>query len=243
MAIEAHGRMGIYEASGQYQLYVDTLRPMGEGVLYQEFLRRKALLEAEGVFNPERKRAIPASPRLIGIVTSPSGAALQDILNTLRRRMPLARVILAPTAVQGEDAPMALVKALQNLNQFEPDVILVARGGGSIEDLWAFNDVDFVHAISESRAPVITGVGHETDFTLADFAADLRAPTPTAAAEMATPVTAQDLRQDLIEANANLHRSSEIYFERKHDLVAGMIKQAWISIPAATGEERNAAPG
>jgi exodeoxyribonuclease VII large subunit len=222
MAIEAHGSLGIYEVSGQYQLYADRLRPQGEGVLYQEFLRLKALLEAEGLFDTARKRPIPASPRRIGIVTSPTGAALRDILNTLRRRMPLAEVTLAPAPVQGEEAPLALVAALRTLNRIAaPEVILLARGGGSIEDLWAFNDERVVRAVSESQAPVITGVGHETDFTLADFAADLRAPTPTAAAEMASAITVLDLRQTLIEKAQSLLGSMGILFERQHNLLEG----------------------
>jgi exodeoxyribonuclease VII large subunit len=193
MEVEAHGRIGIYEAGGQYQLYADALRPVGEGALYAEFLRLKALLEAEGLFDPARKRDIPQLPRRIGIVTSATGAALRDMLHTLRRRLPLVDVILAPSPVQGADAPAALVTALQKLNRFQPDVILVARGGGSIEDLWAFNDERVVRAVAASGIPVVSGVGHETDFTLTDFAADLRAPTPTAAAELATPVTLFDL--------------------------------------------------
>lgn len=198
MAVEVHGGIRVYEPQGLYQLQADAIRPLGEGALYQEFLRLKALLEAEGLFDPERKRAIPQLPQRIGIVTSPSGAALRDMLNTLRRRYPLAEVILAASPVQGDEAPSGLVAALQNLNRSaQPDVILLARGGGSIEDLWAFNDERVVRAIVASEAPVITGVGHETDFTLADFAADLRAPTPTAAAELATPVTILDLRAGL----------------------------------------------
>lgn len=194
MAVEIHGRIGIYEVSGQYQLYTDAIRPIGEGVLYQEFLRLKALLDKEGLFDPVRKRPIPERPHRIGIVTSPSGAALRDMLHTLRRRYPLVEVVLAASPVQGAEAPAALIEALQRLDQsIHPDVIILARGGGSIEDLWAFNDERLVRAIAASMTPIITGIGHETDFTLSDFAADLRAPTPTAAAELATPVTLLDL--------------------------------------------------
>jgi exodeoxyribonuclease VII large subunit len=187
-AVEVHGGVSVYEAGGQYQLYADQIRAIGEGALYQEFLRLKAKLEAEGLFDEARKRPIPAYPKRIGIVTSPTGAALRDILNTLRRRYPLVDVILAPTAVQGVDAPDGIVRGLQALNRTaRPDVILVARGGGSIEDLWAFNEEIVARAIVASDVPVISGVGHQTDFTIADFVADLRAPTPTAAAELATP--------------------------------------------------------
>lgn len=187
-SLELHGYVGIYERSGQYQLYVDAIRPAGEGALFQEFLRLKAKLEAEGLFAEERKRPVPAFPRKIGLVTSPAGAALQDMLNILRSRFPIAEVVLAGTSVQGEAAPAEIVAALDRLNRWEqPDVILLARGGGSLEDLWAFNDERVVRAIVASAAPVISGVGHETDFTLSDFAADLRAPTPTAAAVAAVP--------------------------------------------------------
>jgi len=200
LAVDVHGSVSLYEAGGQYQLYADTIRPLGEGVLYQEFLRLKASLEAEGLFDAARKRTIPQFPSRIGIVTSPSGAALRDILNTLRRRLPLAEVILAPTSVQGEEAPAGIISAIQALNRVSaPDVILLARGGGSIEDLWAFNNEKVVRAIIESDAPIISGVGHETDFTLADFAADLRAPTPTAAAELATQVDVFELKANLAE--------------------------------------------
>ena len=193
MEVEVHGMIGVYEPQGLYQLYADQIRPVGEGALYQEFMRLKAKLEAEGLFDPERKRPIPELPRRIGIVTSATGAALRDMLNTLRRRLPLVEVILAPSPVQGSEAPPGLLRALRSINDQKPDVIILARGGGSIEDLWAFNDERVVRAVAASEIPIICGVGHETDFTLCDFAADLRAPTPTAAAELATQITIQDL--------------------------------------------------
>ena len=204
IAIEAHGYISLYERDGQYQLYIDTLRPAGEGTLFQEFLRLKARLEAEGLFAVERKRPIPVRPRRIGIVTSATGAALQDMLNTLGRRYPLAEVILAPAAVQGTEAPPELAAAIRALNNLGGvDVILIGRGGGSLEDLWAFNDERVVRAVAGSSAPVIAGIGHETDFTLTDFAADLRAPTPTGAAVQATPDIA-DLKQELLAAESRL---------------------------------------
>jgi exodeoxyribonuclease VII large subunit len=211
MAVEVHGSVSVYDAGGQYQLYVDAIRMAGEGLLFQEFMRLKALLEAEGLFDPERKREIPTFPKKIGIVTSPSGAALQDMLNTLQGRFPLVEVILAPTMVQGVDAPPKIVQAIRQLNQMvDVDVIIVARGGGSMEDLWAFNDERVVRAISESRIPVVTGIGHETDTTLSDYAADLRAPTPTGAAVLVTPNKA-DLMVDL----AGLQAELDSVFDRK----------------------------
>jgi len=215
MAVEAHGSMSVYEVSGQVQLYVDTLRQAGEGALYQEYLRLKAKLEAEGLFDVEAKRPIPDLPRIIGIVTSPTGAALQDMLNTLRRRYPIADVVLSPTSVQGVDAPPGIVAALMRLNQeVHPDVILIGRGGGSIEDLWAFNDESVVRAVASSDAPIISGVGHETDFTLTDFAADRRAPTPTAAAEITAPDKAE-LLAAVVELSG---RYTRILRERLTDL-------------------------
>lgn len=206
-AVEAHGNISVYESGGQYQLYADLIRPAGEGALYQEFLRLKARLQAEGLFDEARKRPIPRWPHTIGIVTSPTGAALRDVLNTLRRRYPLASVVLSATPVQGGDAPAGIVAAIRQLNrQVRPDVILLVRGGGSIEDLWAFNDEGVARAIVDSEAPVIAGVGHEVDFTIADFACDLRAPTPTAAAELATPNQA-DLRIDLEDFEQRMLRN------------------------------------
>jgi exodeoxyribonuclease VII large subunit len=220
LSVEVHGRITVYEPSGQYQLVVDILRPAGEGALFAEFMRLKALLEAEGLFAPERKRLLGNFPLTIGIVTSPTGAALQDMLNVLRRRLPLTHVVLAPSPVQGSEAPAALVLALQKMNTLvKPDVILLARGGGSIEDLWAFNDERVVRAVAASQAPIITGVGHETDFTLVDFAADLRAPTPTAAAELATPITMVDLAAAL---GADRGRLDEIINRQVNQLRASL---------------------
>ena len=187
-AIEVHGRIGLYEAGGLYQLYADIIRPVGEGARLEAFLRLKTLLEAEGLFDPARKKPLPAWPKRIGVVTSPTAAALRDVINVLRRRFPLLEVILSPTPVQGDAAPEGIVAAPHALNeQSLPDVILLVRGGGSIEDLWAFNEEIVARAIADSRAPVVTGIGHETDVLIADFVADLRAPTPSAAAEVVTP--------------------------------------------------------
>lgn len=201
-AVQARGRISVYDVQGVYQLYADLIRPVGMGDLYRQFEQLKARLEAEGLFDPARKRPLPVFPRLIGVVTSPEAAAFQDVQNVLRRRFPLAQLILSPTLVQGADAPPQIVAALERLNAHtQVEVILVIRGGGSIEDLWAFNDERVARAIAASRTPVITGVGHETDFTIADFVSDLRAPTPSAAAELATP-NLDDLRDGLAGAQA-----------------------------------------
>jgi len=184
----SHGRVGVYEVRGVYQLYVDQIRQAGMGDLYRQYERLKARLEEEGLFALERKRPTPRFPRCLGVVTSPGAAALRDILNVLSRRFPLTKVLLSPTLVQGDMAPPQIVSAINLLNEREDvDVIIVSRGGGSLEELWAFNDERVARAVADSRVPVICGVGHETDFSLADFAADKRAPTPSAAAELAVP--------------------------------------------------------
>jgi len=205
MAVTAHGRISVYERGGDYQLYIDNVQAVGEGALFQEFLRLKAQLEAEGLFDPERKKELPAKPGRIGIVTSSTGAALQDMLNIFRQRYPLVEVLLAPAAVQGVSAPAEIAAQVKALNQEQVDVIILARGGGSIEDLWAFNDERVVRAIAASAVPVVSGVGHETDFTLADFAADVRAPTPTGAAVLATP-DIRDLLGELENITGALHQ-------------------------------------
>jgi exodeoxyribonuclease VII large subunit len=188
----AHGNVSVYEAGGRYQLYVDQIQPAGVGNLYLEYERLKAQLEAEGLFDLERKRPLPPLPQRIGVVTSPTAAALRDILNVLSRRYPLAEVLLSPTQVQGDAAPPQIVAAIEALNaRAGVDVIIIARGGGSLEDLWAFNDEQVARAVAASTVPTVCGVGHETDFSLADFAADVRAPTPSAAAELVAPDQAE----------------------------------------------------
>jgi len=225
MEVEVHGKIGVYEPQGQYQLYADQIRPVGEGALYQEFMRLKAQLEAEGLFDADRKQPIPELPRKIGIVTSATGAALRDMLNTLRRRLPLVEVLLAPSPVQGTEAPPAIVNAIQLLNYHLPDVIILARGGGSIEDLWAFNDERVVRAVADSQIPIISGVGHETDFTLCDFAADLRAPTPTAAAELATQITIQDLATTVANYQLQITSLTRDIISSKQNVLASLTSQ------------------
>jgi len=183
--VEVFGRLGVYEPRGELQLVVESMRTTGQGTWFEQFLKLKAQLDAEGLFNPDRKRPIPERPRAIGVVTSLGAAALHDVATALQRRVPHIPVVLSPALVQGADAPTSLLQALQAVGvQPGIDVILLVRGGGSLEDLWAFNDEQLARAIVSCPVPVISGVGHETDFTIADFCADLRAPTPTAAAEL-----------------------------------------------------------
>ena len=192
--VEVRGRLGVYEARGDLQLVVESLERAGQGALFEQFLRLKAKLEAEGLFDSAHKRALPAQPRAIGVVTSPGAAAWHDVMTVLQRRVPHIPVLMSPATVQGVSAAATLVQALRQLyaftaedNPLSPpvDVILLVRGGGSMEDLWSFNDENLARVIAQSPVPLICGVGHETDFTIADFVADVRAPTPTAAAEMA----------------------------------------------------------
>ena len=187
-AVEVRANVTLFEARGEFQLAVESMRRDGAGNLFEAFLRLKERLAQEGLFDPARKRALPALPRAIGVVTSPQAAALRDIVTALRRRAPMIPVVIYPTPVQGEGAAARIAQAIATANtRAEVEVLLVCRGGGSIEDLWSFNEEGVARAIVASAIPVISGVGHETDFTIADFAADLRAPTPTAAAELASP--------------------------------------------------------
>lgn len=205
--VEIRALPSFYEARGEFQLGAESMRRAGAGRLYEAFLERKAKLAVEGLFDPARKRVPPRFPRVIGVVTSPGAAALRDVLTALARRMPGIRVILYPTQVQGAGAGAQIATAIRAAGlRAECEVLLVCRGGGSIEDLWAFNDEAVVRAIAASPMPVVSGVGHETDFTLADFAADLRAPTPTAAAELASPLR-DELRTGLTLLERQLHRT------------------------------------
>ena len=203
-AVVVHGHTSVYEAHGSYQLYVDLIQPLGAGALFVQFQALKDKLQREGLFAAERKRPLPPFPRRLGVVTSPVGAAIRDILHVLRRRYPLVEVVLAPTLVQGDEAPLQIVAAIEALNSHvDVDAIIVARGGGSLEELWAFNDERVARAIFASRVPVISGVGHETDYTIADFVADVRAPTPSAAAEIAVP-DQEALRAQILQYRSTL---------------------------------------
>ncbi|MBW2598571.1 MAG: exodeoxyribonuclease VII large subunit, partial [Deltaproteobacteria bacterium] len=194
MKIVCRGRLNVYPARGEYQLIIDTAEPKGLGALQMAFEQLKERLEKEGLFDPSHKRDIPFLPGKIGIVTSPSGAAVRDILNITGRRFPSVDITISPASVQGTEAPMEICDAISDLNSIGVDVIIVTRGGGSLEDLFCFNDERVARAIYSSNTPVISAVGHEIDFTIADFVADLRAPTPSAAAELVVPD-----RKDLIE--------------------------------------------
>jgi exodeoxyribonuclease VII large subunit len=200
--VEVRGRVAVYEPRGELQFVVEAMRRAGAGTLYEQFLKLRARLAAEGLFEPDNKRELPSHPRRIGVITSAAGAALHDVLTCLARRAPQIEVVVYPSPVQGAEAPPALVRALQTANaRSEVDVLLLVRGGGSLEDLWAFNDERVVRAVVASALPVVCGVGHETDVTLCDLAADLRAPTPTAAAELAAPP-----REGLLQQLASLER-------------------------------------
>ena len=198
LRVIVRGRVSLYEAAGSYQVFVDDMQPDGVGALNLAFEQLKERLEREGLFDAAHKKPLPRFPERIGVITSETGAAVQDILNILGRRFPYAQVVLAPVLVQGEGAPAQLIDALQSFNAFKNvDVIILGRGGGSAEDLWAFNDEQLAYAVYRSQIPVISAVGHETDFTICDFVADLRAPTPSAAAELAVP--------DQIQLRAEIH--------------------------------------
>ena len=209
--VEVRGRVAVYEPRGELQFVVEAMRRAGAGTLYEQFLKLRARLAAEGLFDAQAKRPLPPHPQRIGVITSSAGAALHDVLTALARRAPQVEVVVYPSPVQGVEAPPALVRALQTANErAEVDVLLLVRGGGSLEDLWAFNDERVVRAVATSGLPVVCGVGHETDVTLCDLAADLRAPTPTAAAELAAPA-----RDALLSQLASLERALALRLDHR----------------------------
>ncbi len=215
LQVELRGRIGVYEPRGELQVIVESMRRLGAGSLYEEFLRLRARLEQQGLFDPARKRPLVAMPRRLAVVTSPAAAAWHDVMSALQRRAPHVEVVLVPSPVQGADAPVALAAALQRAGQLSGvDTVLLVRGGGSLEDLWAFNDERVVRAIVACARPVICGVGHESDLSLADLAADLRAPTPTAAAELAAPARAE-LLEALLHRESTLRRAVQRQLERQ----------------------------
>jgi len=215
MQVEVLALATLYEARGDFQLTLEKMRPAGLGALYEAFERLKAKLEGDGLFDAGRKRDLPLLPKQVGIVTSPQAAALRDVLRTLANRMPNVPVLLYPTPVQGEGAAQKIAQAVRTASQrAECDVLIVCRGGGSIEDLWAFNEEVVARAIAASHIPVVSGVGHETDFTIADFVADLRAATPTAAAQAVVP-DRQELRQRLAQQRQHLRRAATRQFEQR----------------------------
>ena len=234
----AHGRISIYKARGDLQMIVDAVQPKGTGVLQAEYERIRAKLEAEGLFAAERKRPLPQWPRRIGLVTSPSGAVWHDIRNVLARRWPLVRLTLSPSAVQGEGAAESIVAGIQRLldlpDDDAPDLIIVARGGGSPEDLWAYNEEPVARAIFACAIPVISAVGHETDFTIADFVADRRAPTPSAAAEIAVPDLAEQLRR-VASLAAYLEQLTSNRFEAEAMRISALRERLERSAPDPAG--------
>ncbi|MBZ0308990.1 MAG: exodeoxyribonuclease VII large subunit, partial [Anaerolineae bacterium] len=215
------GSINVYEPQGVYQMYVEVMQPAGIGDLNRQFELLKSKLAAEGLFDAEKKKPIPAFPRKIGIVTSPDAAGFRDVLNILSRRYPAAEIILSPTQVQGDTAPPLIVRAVEMLNQRQDiDVMLIVRGGGSLEDLWCFNDERVVRAVAASKIPTIAGVGHEIDFTLVDFAADLRAPTPSAAAEIATP-NGEDILYTVRDSQKRMESAVYALVEEYRDTLEG----------------------
>jgi exodeoxyribonuclease VII large subunit len=223
-AVVAQGRVSVYEAGGVYQLYAESLEPAGRGDLALAFEKLKETLASEGLFDEIHKKLIPEIPKKIGLVTSADAAALRDILNVLHRRWPLVSVLIAPALVQGREAPGQLIRALQWLDgRNDIDTIIIARGGGSIEDLWAFNDPSLARAIFAAQHPIIVGVGHQTDFTIADFVADLRAPTPSAAAELVVP-DQMEYRAAVDALKATMNANMVNILREKETLLAGLVR-------------------
>lgn len=238
MKVLIRGRISVYEPSGQYQLYAEDMQPEGVGALSMAFEQLKERLAEEGLFAKEHKREIPAFPERIGVITSPTGAAVRDILQITGRRWPLAKIILSPVLVQGEQAPGQIVAALQEMDRRRAcDVIILGRGGGSLEDLWAFNDEAVARAVYACSIPVVSAVGHETDFTICDFVADLRAPTPSAAAELCTPDWREELTQVLMY-HRYFHQEGSKLVEYLRQSLDVLVQDSFLSHPEGFLQER-----
>ncbi len=231
LKVIVRGRVSLYEAAGSYQVFVDDMQPDGVGALNLAFEQLKERLQKEGLFDETHKKPLPRYPRRIGVITSETGAAVQDILNILGRRFPYAQVVLAPVLVQGDGAPEQMVAALQEFNRLQNvDVIIIGRGGGSAEDLWAFNDESLAYAVYRSEIPVISAVGHETDFTICDFAADLRAPTPSAAAELAVP-DRTELRAEIFGLSYRMQQAMAINVRTQRLRLESMTQKSVLGNP------------
>lgn len=230
MKVLVTGKISVFEANGGYQIYVNDMLEDGVGNLYIAFEQLKKRLGEEGLFEPSIKKKIPKIPRRVGVVTAPTGAAIKDIISTIKRRWPLAEIYLFPTLVQGEDAKEDIVRQIKNSANYDLDTLIVGRGGGSIEDLWAFNEENVARAIYECQTPVISAVGHEIDFTIADFVADLRAPTPTGAAEMAVP-DINDIKRLLGQINIRLNKAMVNDLKRYRDKLTSLINRPVLTNP------------
>lgn len=238
MRVIVRARVSLYDKDGAFQIYIEEMQPDGVGALQVAYEQLKARLAAEGLFEESRKKPLPPYPARIGVITSPTGAAVRDIMNVLGRRFPLAQIVFAPVLVQGEGAPPQLIEALRQFNDTRAaDVIIIGRGGGSIEELWAFNDEGVARAVAASAIPVISAVGHETDFTICDFAADLRAPTPSAAAELAVPDSGQ-LLQFLDQRRMTLRRDLHHVLERESKRLDALKEHRCLSTPMFFVEEQ-----
>jgi len=241
MKVIVRCRVSLYEKTGSYQIYCDEMQPLGVGELYIAYEQLKKKLSGEGLFSEEHKKALPKYPKRVGVVTSGSGAARRDIENILSRRYPLADIIIAPVLVQGEGAPKEIIGAIEEFNQKQAaDVLIVGRGGGSIEDLWAFNDEGVARAIYASKIPVISAVGHETDFTIADFVADLRAPTPSAAAELSVPDVG-DLRMRINMLVASIKKGANNKALIGESILKALMERPSLSSPMFYFEDKIAA--
>jgi exodeoxyribonuclease VII large subunit len=231
LTLEAHGRVDVYAPRGTYSLIIDRFNIVSSrGALLEQLERLKAKLHAEGLFDPARKRPLPKIPLRVGVVTSPTTAAFQDVRNVFARRFPLAQLIISPTSVQGADAPPQIVRAIRRFQRVPVDVVLVCRGGGSVEDLWCFNDERVVRAVADCPVPVITGVGHEIDTTLVDYAADVRAPTPSAAAELLTP-DIQQMRHNVLAYDAWLIDHMQEAISARHEALNGLTNTLQLHAP------------